>query len=919
MLLSKDSSSPDVPPAAEGEALAKMSVGLDLDNLKPGSRWRGLYQIGEQLSDVTHGRIFHAHHVGQMADVTIRVFKVRDDLRARTWDAIKRAQNGDMLDLAEALESDGRRVEVVPVPPRLTLREFSTKKKVTPLEVALIAKQLAATIGNLHKNGVVHLGLRPDTIYVRATEGVLNVVLGGFEAAQLFVGVDGKADVSVDPFYAPPEAVGLFSFSREPSLRAWDWWSLGRVMQEVAMGKHILGHMLERDVTRETPELRMRAENLLKEENQMVRAGAVETMPSLDNETNALLRGLLTGSRDGRWGLAEVEAWLRKEPVKDRYNLAKNERLFIWKNRAFTISEAAEYFASLQHWHEGQENLFEPTNVASLAYFLSREGIHKKTKEHFELMTKLVDAPELQQLPSDVARDVLMAAILKFLAGHQMPLQLRGRKIDRTYLRERLAPEAQPIGLALVLGFTSHAIGQQIEQLDAETGHMLTEIEHIYEAAVDLALRNRWLPENDAAQLAALILLSMESEVTLSNERVSMHKRYICTRDEALNSLFKKSDASHAELVVIAFTSREPKKYSYVTHQEWNEAQYRMLRQRGEQLSAAGTWLHLGAALKLGPLLFGRLAFITPFWLLTASAVAIVWQNVPGYVMAVGCPLLVIAGRMFGRGIHRARLKDHVQKDRPWTLRSGWWHCRREALALLQGDTEPKPKALENLLKETNEQIGKLDLNPKPERVARPLRFRGTTMAALASSSLFLAVIGVSVRQAVLHPPKLPDVSWSMVARLFSSGEGGEAKKEQKPAFSIERAKMGGIKSTQGALEELRRKKREESASDVKISWPFKAPAEGHFVTIQETQVAVTEQDAIASEFAVLLLDHYEAKTIKDLVAIQVPVEKGVGLMLFDGRTGKLTGKTIYVIAYLPLNKSWLDLDSNKAIFLNGQ
>ncbi|MFT3869686.1 MAG: hypothetical protein QM715_14625 [Nibricoccus sp.] len=918
MIPSPSQSASDVPPGAEGLALPKYVNELDLENLKPGSCWRGAYQIGEQLPDVTHGRLFTAKQLGSMQDVILRVFKVRDDIRGRTWGAIRRAQSGDMVEFIEAFEVEGRRIEVMQAAPRLTLREFSTRKKVTPAEVASIVKQLSTTIGNLHKNGIVHFNLRPDAICIRIAEGGMNMVLGGFEMAQLIEEVDGLAEVSVDPFYAPPEAVGLFSFPREPSLRSWDWWSLGRVIQEVVLGQHILGHMLERDVTGENPELRIRAENLLKEENQMVRAGAVEMMTGLDGETNTLLRGLLTGSRDGRWGLAEVQAWLRKEPVKDRYHLARNERLFIWKGRAFTIAEAAEYFASLQHWHEGQENIFEHTNVATLAYFISKEGAHKKTKERFELLLKLIDAPELQHLPPDVAREVLMAVMLKFLAGPQMPLQLRGRKIDQAYLRELLAPDAQPLGLPIVLGFTSHAIVQHVEQLDAETGHMLAEIERIYEASVSLALSNQWLAEDNDLQLAVLILLSMESEVTLNHERVDMRKKYACTRDQVLDRLFKKTDASHPELVVIALTNRDPKKFGYVTHREWNEEQHRILRRRGEQLSAACTWLNLGLALKLGPLIFGRFRFIAPFWLLTAAVLAVVWQNIPGYLMAVGCPVLVIAGRLLCHRVQRERLKNHVEKDRPWTLRSGRQRCRQEIAALLQADTVTDRKSLMNLLKNINEQIGKLDLEPKPEPVARPLHFRGTALTALAGSFLFLAVIGISTRQAILHPPKLPELSWSLVSKYFHLSDKSE-KEAEKARPSLQQASAGSLKSMRSALQELRRKKREEGANDVKISWPFKAPAEPLFVTIQETLVSVPEQDAIANEFGVLLLDHYEPATIKDLVAVQVPVEKGVGLMLFNGRTGKLAGRKVYVIGYLPINKSWLDLDSNKAIFLSGQ
>jgi len=164
---------------------------LDLENLKSGARWRGLYQMGELLPDVTYGRIFKAQHVGLMTDVIIRVFKVCDDTRARTCEAIRNAQNGGLVEFVEAVESDGRRVEIMQAAPAVTLREWIGRKNNNPAELVLIVKQLAHILGNLHQHGVVHLNVRPSTVYVRTTDGGLAVFLGGFDMAQLLEGVEG--------------------------------------------------------------------------------------------------------------------------------------------------------------------------------------------------------------------------------------------------------------------------------------------------------------------------------------------------------------------------------------------------------------------------------------------------------------------------------------------------------------------------------------------------------------------------------------------------------------------------------------------------------------------------------------------------------------------------------------------------------
>jgi serine/threonine protein kinase len=897
---------------------------LELLRLVPGSRWRGVYQIGEQLPDVTYGKVFKAMHVGVMNDVLIRSFKVSDDLRERAWKGICQAQNGVLLKPLEAITGDGRRIEVTQAVPTLTLREWAGRTKASQPEIQLIVRQLSEALGSLHKQGVVHLNVRSDTIYVRATEGGLSLTLGGLETAAI-LNADVPVELSLDPFYAPPEAVGLYHFRRELGLRAWDWWSLGRVLQEVVLGRHILGHMLERDVTRETPELRARAENLLKEQDANTRAGAVEMMPAMDRDLATLLRGLLTGSRDGRWGLAEVESWLRKEPVKDRYNLPRHERLFFWKDRAYAVAEAASFFARAEHWQEGVTNLLEPSNTATLAYFLGTENAHKKTKERFDVLIKLGETPALQKLPPEIVSNVVVAVALKFLAGHDAPLLLRGNRVDENCLRQLLRPEGQPEGLNTVYAFTARPIVQQIEQFDSELGRMLSDLDRLFEAALALAKPNHWLAVDSDVQMATLMGLCLEPEMAVSATRTAMVKQFACSRDRALDVLFKKREASQAELVVVAFTLREPGKYLYVTHQAWNSEQYRVLSERADQLVAAALWLQLGHALRLGPLVFGRLRLIVPFWCAIALIVGAVGQNRFSYLVAGVCPVLPLVVRFIWFGFHRMKLHHRLQGNRPWTLCSGWSRCREEALAVLKADSVPGPKALLRMLKETNEEIGKLTLDSAPEPIPFPAKFTDTQTVGVASWILLLVLSAGTVVYGVRHPPKMPTLTWDRITRLWSSADGTSGAVKEAPArakLTADQVPTTGVKSIQASLDELRRAKREAAKQPeplVKISWPFKMPVSAKPIRVQESAIALPEQIAVAEEMAQLLLDHYEPTTINATIAVQVPVEKGVGLMLYDGRTGKISDRKVYTVAYLPFSRSWIEVDSKTAIFLSGQ
>ena len=918
------SSASDATPAVADCTSPAASSAADLENLVPGARWRGVYQIGEQLSDVTFGKAFKALHVGTMMDVVIRSFRVGDGSRAFIWAEIFQEKNTSFLELIEAVEGEGRRVEVTQAAPTVTLREWSGRRKTGQTEIELVVRQLSQALGRLHKRGLVHLNLRSDTIFIRQTDGGLNVVLGGFETVA-FIQADEPVELSLDPFYAPPEAVGLFHYKREPGLRAWDWWSLGRVIQEVVLGRHILGHILERDVTRETPELRTRAENLLKEQDVTTRAGAVEMMPAMDRELTTLLRGLLTSSRDGRWGLVQVENWLRKEPVKDRYSLPRNERLFFWKDRAYTVPEAAAMFAQAEYWQDGLMNLFEPLNTATLAYFIGVESVQIKTKERLDLLMKLGEASALESLPPEIVRDVVAAVVLKFLAGHDAAFVLRGRHIDAAYLMTLLTPEAQPVGLGTVYGLIARPTVQQVDQLDSEVGRSLGELERVYEAASTLAQQNKWLSTNGVVQMAALMALCLQTEIALNTTRNGMLKKYACSRDRALDRLFRKKDASLAELVIIAYTLREPEKFGYVTHNEWNSEQYRVLSERGEQLAAAVLWLRLGHALRLGSLVFGGWRVFLPVWLALALAVAFVGQNPWAYVVAGVCPLGMFIARNIWFGFHRAKLQHLLQANRPWTMRSGWARCREEALAVLKTDVAPEPQALMRLLRETNEEVAKLKLDPDPKPIPSPASFRDTQSVALTSWVLMLALLTGTAWYSVKHPPKMPTVKWEWVTSLWSKNEenSGTSAKSEKPkrSLSTDLSPTVGVKTIQNTLEELRRAKREADKQDepqIKMSWPFKTPLEAKPIRLQSSTVALPEQMAVAEEMAQLLVERYDPKTINATIAVQVPTEKGVGLMLYDGRTGKISDRKVYIIAFVPFSRSWIEIDSKKVIFLSG-
>jgi len=261
-----------------------------------------------------------------------------------------------------------------------------------------------------------------------------------------------------------------------------------------------------------------------------------------------------------------------------------------------------------------------------------------------------------------------------------------------------------------------------------------------------------------------------------------------------------------------------------------------------------------------------------------------------------------------------------LRSGNPWTLRSGWAQCRDEAAIILKPDSVPGLKDVIKLLNETNAEIAKLVLDPTPEQVPLPPRFKDTQIVAWASWALVLALSVGTVLYGVRHQPKIPQIRWDWIARIVSSPEEPPIVEKNTVKPSAEVTSAGGAKNVLETLAELRLAKREAKEKDepvVRMSWPFKTPLEARILNVLQRPVASSAQLAVAEEMAQLVVDHYDPKTINAIIAVQVPVEKDVGLMLYDGRTGKITDKKVYTTGFVPFAKSWLEIDAKKVIYLD--
>ena len=217
-----------------------------------GQRWHE-YQIGDPIETDT-GWCYHAVNVGMLEDVEIRIIPINDqtEMRAQAWRELQSLDMPGLLNGVDAFDEGECRYEISRSRPKMTLQEWASCRQASLDEVHVLIQQISDVLIAMHDRGIVHLNLRPDTIYILSEEAGLHVAVGGLEQATTY-NQPGLIPIAVNPFYAPPEAAGLAKHSPGAGLRAWDWWLVGRILQGLVLGRHVLSIVVNRDVTKATP------------------------------------------------------------------------------------------------------------------------------------------------------------------------------------------------------------------------------------------------------------------------------------------------------------------------------------------------------------------------------------------------------------------------------------------------------------------------------------------------------------------------------------------------------------------------------------------------------------------------------------------------------------------------------------------
>lgn len=911
--------------ASEASGCPETTVGC---RLAAGLRWRS-YQIEGPLVPGP-ANAFTAMNVGLMERVMIRAAPITEatEWRRGAWERLSRQLPAEarVLPCLEAFEEEGWRYEVSQVPPTVTLREWFACNKADYAAVTSLLNLLAKTIDALHAQGVVHLNIRTDTIHIDDSGDHVQIVFGGLEAATLYT----QSDLSVlqpDFFYAPPEAAEKGLLRPGTALCAWDWWSVGRILQEFVLGRHVMSVLFGADITKPTRELLQRAEALLLErEPPGLRAGAVEAMGPMDASLKTLLRGLLSAAPEARWGGDAVKRWLAGEKVANHYDLARSARFFAWKGRALSLPEAAEYFSTEENWADGEENLFDPGNADTLAHFLSTVPEHGADWRKLQQLYEAAESSEWGGIPHVASRTVIAAAAWLMLGRQPGSLIVRGRSIDAAGLADLLCNPEDAYHCALVLALMSAPFLRLIESLDPAATGLLRQLTQTSSEALRVAEAHGWLMAGDIGARARLLQLCLESASAMRTRLERIRSAFASSRDPELARLLGEKQAAPWVQVVLVFTGEQPERFGYITTAEYASERLAALEEAGRRLRAAVFWLGARRMLLVGTPVTGSWRVFFGFWLAVVAAGGLVVRD-PGTTLWLALGLLALRRLVSWRVGSVAKRIDRIAAPWSWRdnpergvteARRSWPEASAADLSRLRRQLAETLSAMQELQSETP--LSTARYAPQLTEIwlghatAAFVCFVGFFQLAMSyyhpdAAPLLLRGLGKAERLAGLAPAKpaatAPDASVRRVGKsvpLLPDLRGlppGLAEKIAAGEYEI--VKDGFGQTVRGPL----------------TKWNLAPPAEVAPLPVASRAPATPAQRAFALVSGELLLQPYARNAVNALLIIRVPTKDGgYGLMMFSARDHKLIdGDTLYLRNPVT-DRTWYRFDQRNVVYL---
>jgi tRNA A-37 threonylcarbamoyl transferase component Bud32 len=217
-----------------------------------------------------------------------RVAKIfRQGIRPRVsiQERMQRIDVRHRVALLESGESDGHAYEVMEFCAFGSLRERMARGPIATADLVDIVRQVAAALVAVHDAGLLHRDLKPDNVLVRR-EKPLELVLADFGIASVIDATQRFTSAARTLPYAAPESLSGVIDGKS------DYWSLGMLLLEAAVGRHPFAGLSEAVVLHHLA----------------TRSISLDTIT--DSNLRKLLRGLLLRDPRQRWGADEVARWL---------------------------------------------------------------------------------------------------------------------------------------------------------------------------------------------------------------------------------------------------------------------------------------------------------------------------------------------------------------------------------------------------------------------------------------------------------------------------------------------------------------------------------------------------------------------------------------------------------------------------------
>lgn len=889
--------------------------------LVTGGRWQG-YQIDAAL---VGGRpnTFEATHIGRMEKVLISATLISKSTAARraVWEQLSTSLPPDsrISTCLEAQEEEGWRYEVTNHSSAVTLREWVACHQPEAWTQKHVLEQLSVALSAMHSIGIVHLNVKPESIYLSGDGASMEITLGGLDLAVAYKLVGFAA--TLNPFYAPPEAFDPEGLQPGVGLCAWDWWSVGRVVQEMILGRHVMSMLFGSDVIHDpTADLIGRAKNLLKEHAPItVRAGAVEVMPGLDSGVEVMLRGLLTSARDARWDGESIRHWLAKESVSIHYHLPRDARFFVWKGRGRSLVDAAQYFRAEENWADGEANLFEQGDSATLANFLSTVPHHAADWQKLQEIHGLVASPDWSINP-ETARRSLASAIAWLIFGPKPgALVIKGRRIDAAGLTALLANNADASNFEIVKALLSPPCLAQITPLDPSAAETLNQVAAIGGEALRRAEQNRWVDPNDPGSGAYLLKLSLEPEPVLRKRAERVRTAYAACENPELAAILQERNSPPWANLLLVLTGENPRRHGYVTRVERAQQQLVELQERSRQLRTVIFWLRLNSVLLAGRPWSGNWNPFLIFWLgLVVFGVVVARDVTTTTCMAVGLAVLrLLLGKRVQALVHRCD-----QALALWTWRDGPSRCELEAQNVRADATAAAMPKLEQKLADT-------------EAAMAALRTDGTRQAPTSEISLggLWPVFGAAALFCIVGTVQLLKnfgqhlgyealtVAATESERHIDGGAAGSSRSDTPEQLAAMLKELPELSSDM--VEKVKRGEYEIVKESFGYAlqgpiqkWEFTAPPNVPLLPVKSRAPATASQRAFALVSGELLLRPYGKKGATALLVVRVPNAEGVGLMIYNARSRKLVDNVALTVNEALSDRSWHKVDRFNVIYL---